>query len=58
MMVAFHLEMKRRKGYSQEEIDRKRLSLEGVLVPVTAKWNVGNRSKQRDFRKSTASGVG
>ncbi len=40
MMVAFHLEMKRRKGYSQEEIDRKRLSLEGVLVPVTAKWNV------------------
>ncbi|MGH3921557.1 MAG: hypothetical protein ACRDS1_01640 [Pseudonocardiaceae bacterium] len=34
----------RRRGspadYTQEEIDRKRLSLEGVLVPVTAKWNV------------------
>ena len=25
--------------YTQEEIDRKRLSLEGVLVPVTAAWN-------------------
>lgn len=30
---------KRSMGYSQEEIDRKRLSLEGVLVPVTAAWN-------------------
>lgn len=27
---------KRSNGYSQEEIDRKRLSLEGVLVPVSA----------------------
>ena len=26
-------------GYSQDDIQRKRLSLEGVLVPVTAKWN-------------------
>lgn len=26
-------------GYSQDQIERKRLSLEGVLVPVTAKWN-------------------
>jgi tRNA (cmo5U34)-methyltransferase len=26
-------------GYSAEEIERKRLSLEGVLVPVTASWN-------------------
>ena len=31
--------MKSANGYSQEQIDRKRLSLEGVLVPVTAKWN-------------------
>jgi len=30
---------KRSNGYSQEEIDRKRLSLEGVLVPVTAAQN-------------------
>jgi len=40
LMVDSHLELKRRNGYSQEEIDRKRLSLEGVLVPVTANWNV------------------
>lgn len=40
MMVGSYLRMKRRNGYTQEEIDRKRLSLEGVLVPVTAKWNV------------------
>jgi tRNA (cmo5U34)-methyltransferase len=26
-------------GYTPDQIDRKRLSLEGVLVPVTAKWN-------------------
>jgi tRNA (cmo5U34)-methyltransferase len=31
--------MKRRRGYTNEQIDRKRLSLEGVLVPVTARWN-------------------
>lgn len=40
VMTASYLAMKRRNGYTQEEIDRKRLSLEGVLVPVTAKWNV------------------
>jgi tRNA (cmo5U34)-methyltransferase len=31
--------LKRAHGYSQEEIDRKRLALEGALVPVTARWN-------------------
>lgn len=31
--------LKAANGYSQDAIDRKRLSLEGVLVPVTAKWN-------------------
>ncbi len=36
-----YYEKKRASGYSQEEIDRKRLSLEGVLVPLTAKWNEG-----------------
>jgi tRNA (cmo5U34)-methyltransferase len=30
---------KRRMGYSQQAINRKALSLEGVLVPVTASWN-------------------
>lgn len=31
--------MEETNGYTQEEIRRKRLALEGVLVPVTAKWN-------------------
>lgn len=31
--------LKASNGYTQEQIERKRLSLEGVLVPVTAKWN-------------------
>lgn len=30
---------KRENGYSTDEIERKRYALEGVLVPVTAKWN-------------------
>lgn len=39
LFVTRYLKMKSENGYSQEEIDRKRYSLEGVLVPVTAKWN-------------------
>ncbi|MEX0267807.1 methyltransferase [Leptolyngbyaceae cyanobacterium UHCC 1019] len=31
--------LKGQNGYSTDEIERKRLSLEGVLVPVTARWN-------------------
>ncbi len=31
--------LKAAHGYSCEEIERKKASLEGVLVPVTAKWN-------------------
>lgn len=38
-LVDNYYDLKKNNGYSQEEIDRKRLSLEGVLVPVTAKWN-------------------
>jgi tRNA (cmo5U34)-methyltransferase len=34
-----YLEMKRAAGYSEEEIQRKRLALEGSLVPVTAAWD-------------------
>lgn len=30
---------KQRHGYTREEVDRKALALEGVLVPVTAAWN-------------------
>lgn len=39
MMVARYLDMKRSNGYSEEQIIRKRLALEGVLVPITASWN-------------------
>lgn len=38
-MVDLHHEMKAEQGYSREEIDRKRFALEGVLVPVTARWD-------------------
>lgn len=38
-MVELYYSLKAQNGYSQEQIDRKRLSLEGVLVPVTARWN-------------------
>lgn len=38
-MVAEYLSLKAAHGYSQEQIERKRFSLEGVLVPVTAAWN-------------------
>jgi tRNA (cmo5U34)-methyltransferase len=37
--VELFLNIKRENGYSDSQIDRKRLSLEGVLVPVTAHWN-------------------
>jgi len=38
-LVKLYLAMKGENGYSQEEIERKKLALEGVLVPVTARWN-------------------
>jgi tRNA (cmo5U34)-methyltransferase len=39
LLVKLYYALKVANGYSTEEIERKRLSLEGVLVPVTAKWN-------------------
>ena len=39
LMTREYLAMKARNGYTTEEIARKRASLEGVLVPVTATWN-------------------
>lgn len=39
LMVDLYYQLKAGNGYSQEQIERKRLALEGVLVPVTAKWN-------------------
>lgn len=38
-MVETYYKMKADNGYSQDQIKRKRLSLEGVLVPMTARWN-------------------
>ena len=39
LYVNEYLRMKEKNGYSQEQIDRKRHSLEGVLVPLTATCN-------------------
>lgn len=39
IMVARYLDMKRANGYSAKQIIRKRLALEGVLVPITASRN-------------------
>jgi tRNA (cmo5U34)-methyltransferase len=38
-MVKHYYALKSTNGYTTEQIERKRLSLEGVLVPVTARWN-------------------
>jgi tRNA (cmo5U34)-methyltransferase len=38
-IVREYLRLKAAHGYSSEEIARKRLALEGVLVPITAEWN-------------------
>lgn len=38
-MVERYYDLKQANGYAPEAIDRKRLSLEGVLVPVTSRWN-------------------
>ena len=39
IMVEQYFALKSGNGYTAEEIQRKRLALEGVLVPVTAPWN-------------------
>ena len=38
-MVDIYTSLKKHNGYSQDQIERKQISLEGVLVPVTAKSN-------------------
>ena len=40
LFVDNYYRMKGNNGYSKEQIERKRLSLEGVLVPITSNWNV------------------
>jgi tRNA (cmo5U34)-methyltransferase len=39
LMIERYLDLKRGNGYTEEQIVRKRLALEGVLVPITASWN-------------------
>lgn len=39
VLVDQYYALKARNGYTQDDIERKRLSLEGKLVPVTAAWN-------------------
>lgn len=39
LLVDAYYSMKRDNGYTQEAITRKKLSLEGVLVPVPQAWN-------------------
>ena len=38
-MVAKYYGIKAENAYTQEQIESKRKSLEGVLVPITADWN-------------------
>jgi tRNA (cmo5U34)-methyltransferase len=49
-MVRQYYAFKRESGYSDEEIRRKRLALEGVLVPMTARWNE-DLLRQTGFRE-------
>lgn len=49
MLVDEYYKMKSDHAYTQEQIAAKRKSLEGVLVPITAKWNE-DMLKQTGFR--------
>ena len=55
--VELYYDFKSSSGYTREEIERKRLSLEGVLVPVTAHWNE-ELLRTVGSDRSTASGAG
>ena len=55
LLIDHYHELKHANGYSREAIERKRLSLEGVLVPATAAWNE-DLLRSRAFRRSSASG--
>lgn len=49
-LVDNYYKMKHDNGYSYDQIERKRLSLEGVQVPVTSAWNI-DLLKQAGFRQ-------
>lgn len=40
LLVEIYHDLKGENGYTEEQINSKRLALEGVLVPVTSEWNV------------------
>ena len=50
LMINNYLKLKESNGYSKEQILRKKIALEGVLVPVTSAWNF-DLLKQAGFRK-------
>lgn len=50
MMVDEYYRIKAENAYTQEQISAKRKSLEGVLVPITAKWNE-DMLKQAGFKE-------
>ena len=50
VMVQNYLKMKKENGYTDDQIKRKALSLEGVLVPMTSNWNT-DMMKQAGFKK-------
>ena len=50
LFVDTYYDLKRQNGYTEEQIERKRLSLEGVLVPVTNDWNI-DLLKQAGFKQ-------
>ncbi len=56
LMTEVYYDLKRASGYGEEEIERKRLSLEGVLVPVAAEWNE-DLLRRAGFDESNASGA-
>jgi len=39
ILTRHHYALKSANGYTAEQIERKRLALEGVLVPVAGRWN-------------------
>jgi len=50
LMIDEYHQMKSKNGYTQEQIERKQLALEGVQVPVTAAWNE-DLLRQAGFRE-------
>lgn len=45
MLEDLYYKLKGENGYTEEQIRAKRKSLEGILVPVTADWNMEMMSK-------------